>query len=445
MHGRFLARHVGLVHLKAHDLIGLQDHVVKGGSGGNHGSAHVRLHTEVSDDGPLVVVDELLDTVLQLVPGHHAQRLDAVSLGKLAEVGVVRVRHQVALVEVNGLPDVDHLLLKVVHDRNLHRHVVLRQRPQVLARHQERRVAVDGDDRLVRLRDLRADGVRHADAHGAQRPAGHHPAGPLPGHELRAHHLVVADAGGPDAVLGAVHLLQVLVHLVHNLLHLEVLGVLVGDPLEGVLRLVRRHRRKPVLARLLGQAGQDVAERRSGVAQHGEGGLDHLADLLVLDLKLDDPALAVALRLAGLTGILVEAAGGAVVEAVAEGDDQVGLLHGVVRVRRAVHAQHAERQVVFLVDEAERVDRRRARDVQLHHGPHLLPRVVRALARHDDRTLRVVDEADDLVEVGDVRSADLRWLDGGHQVGHVLVAGVRVERLHHDVLRQVQEHGALLA
>ena len=56
-----------------------------------------------------------------------------------------------------------------------------------------------------------------------------------------------------------------------------------------------------------------------------------------------------------MLGELAELAGDAVVEPDAEGQQQVGLVDRVVRVDRAVHPEHVERQVMVAGDGAQAV------------------------------------------------------------------------------------------
>ena len=80
------------------------------------------------------------------------------------------------------------------------------------------------------------------------------------------------------------------------------------------------------------------------VADEGYVDADVLVDLAGVDLDVD------LLRVGRVAG---EVAGDAVVEAHAEGEQQVGLLDGVVDPRLAVHAHHAELQRMRGGDAAE--------------------------------------------------------------------------------------------
>ncbi len=63
------------------------------------------------------------------------------------------------------------------------------------------------------------------------------------------------------------------------------------------------------------------------------------ADLAAVDVEVDDPSAALTLGLARLRGVLRGDPRGAVVEAVADPNNEVSALDGVVRVRRAVQPQ----------------------------------------------------------------------------------------------------------
>ncbi len=93
----------------------------------------------------------------------------------------------------------------------------------------------------------------------------------------------------------------------------------------------------------LAQLGDEAGEDRLGVAHDRHVDRLVLADLGRVDVDVDDLGLARERR---------ELAGHAVVEAHADRDEQVGLGDRVVGVLRAVHAGHAEAQVVVLGERA---------------------------------------------------------------------------------------------
>ena len=184
------------------------------------------------------------------------------------------------------------------------------------------------------MRELHADRGRQAVAHGAE-PAGGHPAVRLLELvELRRPHLVLADLGGDVGV--------------------AVLGQLV-EPLDGVLRLDDRRsssgrratsaratcrsastsRRAPSCrARSSARAtAQHVLEHVRAVADDRHVDLDVLVDRGRIDVDVD-------LLRARREG--VEPPGDAVVEARADADHHVAIVHRPVGLPGAVHAEHAE-------------------------------------------------------------------------------------------------------
>ena len=85
--------------------------------------------------------------------------------------------------------------------------------------------------------------------------------------------------------------------------------------------------------RALRTRGSRSSSTSSQIADEGDIDLDVLVDLGGIDLDVD-------LLRVGRVGLQI--AGDAVVEAHAEGEQQVGFLDGVVDPRFAVHAHHAE-------------------------------------------------------------------------------------------------------
>ena len=184
------------------------------------------------------------------------------------------------------------------------------------------------------MRELHADRGRQPIAHGAE-PARRHPAvGLLELIELRRPHLVLADLGGDVGV--------------------AILGQLV-EPLDGVLRLddlvrvpVGERFLRPPFVDLLPPVGErllvgrdragapqphHVLEHVRAVADDRHVDLDVLVDRGRIDVDVD-------LLRAGREG--VEPAGDAVVEARADADHQVAIVHRPVGLPGAVHAEHAE-------------------------------------------------------------------------------------------------------
>src|SRR5713226_1029127 len=118
---------------------------------------------------------------------------------------------------------------------------------------------------------------------------------------------------------------------------------------------------------------------------------------------VDFGAVDLNVNLAGALGIRAQVAGDAVVEAHADGDEEVSFLNGVVHPGFAMHAHHAEVQRVF---------GREAADSEKGHGDgiiasadELLERAHRAgnhdaVAGENDRSFRGVQHLDSAVEFG---------------------------------------------
>ena len=127
-------------------------------------------------------------------------------LGPLHVVGQVgrQVHLAVALLVEELLPLPHHAEVRVVEDRDLHRDALRRRGHELLRGHLEAAVAVDRPHHAVGPADLGADRGGHRVAHRAE-PARVHPRVrllELP--ELARPHLVLADAGHEDAVVGRV-------------------------------------------------------------------------------------------------------------------------------------------------------------------------------------------------------------------------------------------------
>ncbi len=210
---------------------------------------------------------------------------------------------------------------------------------QLLGRHLEAAVAVDGPDRLVGAADLGPDGGGDGEAHRAQAAGVHPGVGLLELPVLAGPHLVLADARGHDRALGG-HVPQ----LLEDELGLEALALLGGLVGQRVLLLPAAEGGLPLGAVGLGgeaalglQDLDQLLDDQAAVAHDRDVRAPDLAQLGGVDVDVDD---------LGVGGEAVELAGDPVVEAAAQGDEQVRLLHGGDRRVVAVHARHAEAQRV---------------------------------------------------------------------------------------------------
>mmetsp|Transcript_1461 Transcript_1461/g.3296 ORF Transcript_1461/g.3296 Transcript_1461/m.3296 type:complete len:451 (+) Transcript_1461:1018-2370(+) len=143
---------------------------------------------------------------------------------------------------------------------------------------------------------------------------------------------------------------------------------------------------------------QDLAEDLPAVGLERDVDVDGLVDVLVEELHVDDPSFAPLRRRPRGRGEAVETAGHSVVEARADGEDQVGVLHGVIGVGGPVHSEHVQGERVVLVERAQPLQGGGHGDVrllgqllELFHG---VP-PDHALAGVDHRLLRLVDHLDD--------------------------------------------------
>ncbi len=168
---------------------------------------------------------------------------------------------------------------------------------------------------------------------------------------------MLADAGGDDGVV-----------------ELAAVAEDLPQPLDGVLRqdgvvavgVAQRLGLAPVLdlANPLGETSAPAAGRSrllrssinlhqilqglADIAEDGQMGDLVLVDLRRIDVDVDDLA---------VLGELADLAGDAVVEADAEGQQQVGVVDGVVGVDGAVHAEHLQAQEM-LAGEAAQAEQR---------------------------------------------------------------------------------------
>ena len=196
-------------------------------------------------------------------------------------------------------------------------------------RHLEAAVAVDADDGRLGPRRLRADRGGHAVAHRPEAARGDERPRAVAEQVLHRPHLVLADAGRPDDVVAAGR--ELLQRLEHEL-RLEQVAVLRGSA-AGTPRA--RRRAGAAMARYAdawpgtvecAQLVREVGEHLLQGADHRDVRLAELPDLGRVDVEVDDRRARRERR---------ELAGDAVVEARADGDEQVALVHRPVRPLRA--------------------------------------------------------------------------------------------------------------
>ena len=203
-------------------------------------------------------------------------------------------------------------------------------------RHLESAVADDREHQLVGPRELRADGRRQAEAHGAEAAGIDPQPRAIEADELRRPHLVLADVGGDDGVAA-----REPVDFAHQVLRLDLAGRdfrcqrMLGLPLSNLLPPRARARRVlfAALRRRLLQNLVELLQNALHVAHDGQVRRAILADFGRIDVDVNHFGMR---REGG------QAAGHAIVEAHAEGDQQIGVGHAHVGGVAAVHARHAD-------------------------------------------------------------------------------------------------------
>ena len=182
--------------------------------------------------------------------------------------------------------------------------------------------------------DLHADRRRQAIAHGPE-PAGRHPAvRVLELEELSSPHLVLADFRGDVGVVAARQSVEPLDRVLR---HDHVVALLVGEafpPPPAIDRRPPRFERRLVELGLLRLPGFDhLLEHLGAVADDWDVDPDVLVDRGAVDIDMD---------LLGARREGIDPAGDAVIEARADADHHVAIVHGVVGLVGAMHAEHAE-------------------------------------------------------------------------------------------------------
>ena len=331
-------------------------------------------------------LDHLLDRGVEIGRVGAADAMRAVGLGELDEVGQrIGVALGIAAAVQELLPLAHHAHVLVVEDEDLDRQAILDRRRHLLHVHQDRGFAGDVDDERLRMRELRADRRRQAVAHRAEAARGHPAVRLLEAEMLRRPHLMLADLGG-DVDVAA---LGQLVEPLDRVLRLDdLVGVAEA---EGIARPPAVDRAPPFgergrigLMRARAPQPHHVLEHMGAVADDAEVDLDVLVDRGRVDVDVD----LLRLRREG-----VDAAGDAVVEARADADHQIAVVHGVVGLERAVHAEHAEPLLVGGGIGAEAHQRRGDREAGRAHELAQQRRGVRAgiddaAAGVEDRLLR---------------------------------------------------------
>ena len=167
---------------------------------------------------------------------------------------------------------------------------------------------------------------------------------------------MLADAGGNDGVV--FHVLGHDAEFLDNRLRFDeaVLGFAFVQA-EGKALFPIDDLGEPFFAGgFLLDVGKEEGEVGGDVAFDGFGGLDNFVEVLGHDFEMDDSATFFGGGGSGLWGEFGDVTSDAVVEAGAEGDDQVSFLYSHIGVRRTVHAEHVEGLLIKLIETAEALE-----------------------------------------------------------------------------------------
>ena len=176
-------------------------------------------------------------------------------------------------------------------------------------------------------------------------------------------------------------------------------------------------------------------QAQAGVADDGDVHIDVLADRRGVDVDMDD---------LGLGGEGGQIAGDAIVEAGADGDQAIALLHGVVGERAAVHAQHVERLGIHLVESAQA--QQRGGDGDIAGLGHLPQRLVGAGQDHatadvEHGLLSAVDHLGRILHLLGMAGVAVQGLALDQVLARGIVHLFRADGRRH-VLGQVDQHRA---
>ena len=299
----------------------------------NHGiDVLFRVDHQVHDAG-FLGAENLLEGFRGVLGRLRPEALDAVGLGQLDEIGLGGDgRGSVALLEEQVLPLLDHAQELVVEDDDLHVEVVLFHHGQFLERHLETAVAGDIDHRGVRISEGGPDGGREPETHGAQPARGDPSAWLVEAVILGRPHLVLAHLGRDDGIaLGQAV----------DLFHRE-LG---QDGPVGVLLERQRMFLVPGIQLVIPFVVIMGAGRFGQRFQDGLHVAQHMG--VHLHVLVDGGRVHVDVDLLGEGRELGQLARHPVVEAAADGDQQVAMGQSHVGPVGPVHAQHVDELAVI--------------------------------------------------------------------------------------------------
>ena len=369
----------------------LGDHVGDRFSGRDHRQDELVLVDPAVDEGDPTGMIGFVEGFTELFDGLGDDTGGAEGLRQFNVVRRAIFEHRVgiALSIEEGLPLADHAEDLVVHDDDGQGQFVENGGHDLVEVHTEGAVARDEDGGLFRTH-TGAFCRTHAEAHGTESAAGDELAGLAEGQVLCRPHLVLADVGGNDGVIG----LDV-VDDVHDVSRVDAEGL-------GVQALLFFHKGvhmgAPLGVFFLLDTADDSRKRDPQIATDTDVCGDVLGDLREVDIHVDDGRFLA--ELAGLPRHAVREAG-------ADGDDQVGVILRDGGSVLTVHTDHAEVTGVLIGDAGD-----------AHEGTA------------DDR-VDLVGEFDDIVigfcrvdAAADVDERLLRLVDGRDRFGDAVLLGL---------------------
>ena len=227
----------------------------------------------------------------------------------------------------------DHSEVLVIDDDRLGGDVFGHGGGKFLNIHQEGAVAVDINDFAVGAGHLGADGCGIAISHGAKSGRGEETTGMMEVVELAGPHLVLADPGGDDGFpLG--EFTEFLDDLLRHDSSGDIRvgkGIFFPPTLDFFPPFLETFRQVGVGA--LGEKLVEVLQRKPDIGEHGEMDDFVFVEFGSIDIDVHDGR---------FLGEFRNFACDAVVKADAEGQKEVGIIHGIVGVDGAVHAEPLE-------------------------------------------------------------------------------------------------------
>src|SRR5579883_734761 len=315
------------------DAIILDDHLLDGLARRDHRVAVLlRIAEDVHHTGPVGHLQGAEECGTNFLRTAHRDPHGAKGLGQPGEIRIPEPHIGVPLPVEELLPLPHHPQRPVVDDVDLDRQTQLHGGGEVLHRHLKPAVAHDGDHQRIWPPHLGPQRRREPEPHRAQSSRGDPRARLCREVELGGPHLVLPDVRGDNgpALGDPVDLLDGELGLDHVRRLLVAEGV--APPPLGDLTVPRLAVRRDHL-------GRQDSQRLPRVPHYRDMRGLILADLGRADVDVDK---------ARVWGEVLEPARVTVVEPHPHGQDDVGLVNGVVRVGRPVHPQHSQGQGIRL-------------------------------------------------------------------------------------------------